>query len=222
MAANKNITAITVRSFVKRNEGKVFIKKTAEFDGMTDCVEQVSDNWHKAEYCLNIRRGIGLQGVYIIDGRTYYYAYEDSEFVGYRYSNCVERGIIAVKRSELVTKEDKKVKVSAPVTGSKQDKLEKATRITIAEREGRVYAKVDRTFYEFVNGTFRLVSVDRSSQNHYAAMFQKGVSADVASFADASKACAYLKIHKTAEAEGNKTKAAEFLALYFNLVDSSK
>lgn len=219
MATNKNITAITVRSFVKRNEGKVFIKKTAEFDGMTDCIEQISDNWHEAEYCLDIRRGIGLQGVYIIDGRTYYYAYEDSEFVGYRYSNCVERGIIAVKRSELVTKEDKKVKVSAPATGSKQDKLEKATKIEVLNYAERVLVKVDRTFYEYTRGDFRLVSVNRIQQKIYSEIFKENVSDTVSSFETLKKACSFLATHLEAAANGNTEKAQEYMTRFLDLVD---
>lgn len=219
MASNKNITAITVRSFVKRNEGKVFFKKTAEFDGMTDCIEQISDNWHEAEYCLDIRRGIGLQGVYIIDGRTYYYAYEDSEFVGYCYSNCVERGIIAVKRSELVTKEDKKVKVSAPATGSKQDKLEKATKIEVLNYAERVLVKVDRTFYEYTRGDFRLVSVNRIQQKLYSEIFKKNVSDTVSSFETLKKACSFLATHLDAAANGNTEKAQEYMTRFLDLVD---
>ena len=219
MATNKNITAITVRSFVKRNEGKVFIKKTAEFDGMTDCIEQISDNWHEAEYCLDIRRGIGLQGVYIVDGRTYYFAYEDSEFVGYRYSNCVERGIIAVKRSELVTKEDKKVKVSAPATGSKQDKLEKATKIEVLTYAERVLVKVDRTFYEYMRGDFRLGSVNRIQQKLYSEIFKENVSDTVSSFETLKKACSFLATHLEAAANGNTEKAQEYMTRFLDLVD---
>ena len=219
MAANKNITAITVRSFVKRNEGKVFFKKTAEFDGMTDCIEQIADNWHEAEYCLDIRRGIGVRNAYIIDGRTYYYAYEDSEFVGYRYSNCVERGIIAVKRSELVTKEDKKVKVSAPATGSKQDKLEKATKIEVLTYAERVLVKVDRTFYEYTRGDFRLVSVNRIQQKLYSEIFKKNISDTVSSFETLKKACSFWATHLEAAANGNTEKAQEYMTRFLDLVD---
>lgn len=215
MATNKNITAITVRSFVKRNEGKVFIKKTAEFDGMTDCVEEIMDNWHEAEYCLDIRRGIGLQGVYIIDGRTYYYAYEDSEFVGYRYSNCVERGIIAVKRSELVTKEDKKVKVSAPATGSKQDKLEKATKFEIIAVCREIFVKVDRTYFKYNKGKFELVSVNREKQNACASLFKAEKPRIVDTYATLKKACSFLYTHFEAIEAGNADKAKEFFDLYY-------
>ena len=216
MAANKNITAITVRSFVKRNEGKVFIKKTAEFDGMTDCVEQIVDNWHEADYCLDIRRGIGLQGVYIIDGRTYYYPYEDSEFVGYRYSNCVESGMIAVKRSELVTKEDKKVKVSAPATGSKQDKLEKATKFEIIAVCREILVKVDRTYFKYNKGKFELVSVNREKQNAYASLFKADKPRVIDTYETLKKACSFLYTHFEATAAGNADKAKEFFDLYYN------
>lgn len=33
-------TKATFKSFVRKNEGKLFIKCTSSFDGMTDCVEQ--------------------------------------------------------------------------------------------------------------------------------------------------------------------------------------
>lgn len=210
MAANKNITAITVRSFVKRNEGKVFFKKTAEFDGMTDCIKQIADNWHEAEYCLDIRRGIGVRNAYIIDGRTYYRAYEDSEFVGYRYFNCVERGIIAVKRSELVTKEDKKVKVSAPATGSKQDKLEKATKIEIIAVCREIYVKVDRTYFKYNKGKFELVSVNREKQNEYASLFKADKPRIVDTYATLKKACSFLYTHFEAIEAGNTDKAQEY------------
>ena len=214
MAANKNITAITVRSFVKRNEGKVFIKKTAEFDGMTDCVEQIMDNWHEAEYCLDIRRGIGLKGVYIIDGRTYYFAYEDSEFVGYRYSNCVERGIIAVKRSDLVTKEDKKAKTTkAPST--KQDKLEQATKFEIIAVCREIFVKVDRTYFKYNKGKFELVSINREKQNACASLFKADKPRIVDTYATLKKACSFLYTHFEASAAGNADKAKEFFDLYY-------
>lgn len=211
MAANKNITAITVRSFVKRNEGKVFIKKTAEFDGMTDCVEQIMDNWHEAKYCLDIRRGIGLQGVYIIDGRTYYYAYEDSEFVGYRYSNCVERGIIAVKRSDLVTKEAKTTK--APST--KQEKLEQATKFEIIAVCREIFVKVDRTYFKYNKGKFELVSVNREKQNACASLFKADKPRIVDTYATLKKACSFLYTHFEAIEAGNADKAKEFFDLYY-------
>ena len=37
------ITLSTFKSFIRKNEGKLFIKCKSSFDGMTDCVEQNSN-----------------------------------------------------------------------------------------------------------------------------------------------------------------------------------
>ena len=87
-----------------------------------------------------------------------------------------------MKRAELVTKEDKKGKVSTPATGSKQDKMEKATKIEILNYAERVLVKVDRTFSEYTRGDFCRVAVNRIQQKTYSEYFKVNVSDVVLSF----------------------------------------
>lgn len=181
MARSNRISGNSVRAFVRRNEGHVYYQVLAEFDGMTDCVEQVSRPITLATMALEISSGIGIQGPYIINGSTYYHDYEDDAYLGYQYSNCCERGLILVKKAELNPN-------TARAPKSKSEKLKDLKSCQILHFEGRNFVKVDRTFYEYAGeNNFVLVSLDREMQKHYSALFKENKPVTVYSYEELVK-----------------------------------
>lgn len=91
------ITRTTIKSFIKKNFDNLYIKTKTSFDGMTDCVEAVQDDFHKIikedynEYTL------GIVGAWFVgQSRDYFREYNDGNFKGYEVSNCCGRFILAV------------------------------------------------------------------------------------------------------------------------------
>lgn len=96
----KKITLATLKSFAKRNSGKLFAKECSSFDGMTDCVEYnrgsrfVETKIDKPGYYRT-----GINGIYTVgSSRDYLNLYEDSEYIGIEVYNCCGRSILAVKK----------------------------------------------------------------------------------------------------------------------------
>jgi len=98
----KKITLATIKSFIKKNEGKLFINVKSRFDGMTDGVESqhggfvaaVQTEDHKS-YCL------GIKGAWFVgQSRDYFTAYDNlaGDMTGFEVSNSCGRFILAVKK----------------------------------------------------------------------------------------------------------------------------
>lgn len=100
LVATKKITLATVKSFARRNKENLFVKVKSSFDGMTDCVETVKDDFKKVELeePTNYWR-IGLQGVYIVgQSRDYFSNYEDDKYIGIEIYNSCGSSILAIKK----------------------------------------------------------------------------------------------------------------------------
>ncbi len=96
----KKITKATFKSFIRKNEGKIFIRSESSFDGMTDCVQQVSSpQFNKAEKADHMHdNNFGIRGVWLVGGsRDYFDAYNDNGFVGFRVHNCCGSFVVAVR-----------------------------------------------------------------------------------------------------------------------------
>lgn len=93
------ITKATFKSFIRKNEGKLFIKQQSHFDGMTDCIQQLDGGYvpvQKPEY--NHEETLGIQGVWLVGGgRDYFTAVEENGFKGICCYNCCGQFILAVK-----------------------------------------------------------------------------------------------------------------------------
>ena len=81
-----------------KNFDNLYIKVKADFNGMTDCVESVEDDFHKVMKDDRIHNTLGIAGAWFVDGsgRNFFREYNDNSFKGYEVSNCCGRFILAV------------------------------------------------------------------------------------------------------------------------------
>ena len=84
-------TLATVKSFIRRNAGNLYIKCTSRFDGMVDGVEFNKDaQWQKAELDSNMAENtLGIRGAWFVrQSRDSISPKVDGAFVGYHVYNC--------------------------------------------------------------------------------------------------------------------------------------
>lgn len=94
------ITLATLKSFIKKNAGKVFIDVGSKFDSMTDCCQICDDGFVKAtDTNLHLEHTLGIQGAWVVRGsRDYLYAYEDDHYVGIKVSNACGSFVVAIAK----------------------------------------------------------------------------------------------------------------------------
>jgi hypothetical protein len=95
------ITKATVKSFIKKNTGNLYVRNDSQFDGMTDCVEfNRNAQFRPASSTTRfVENTLGVDGVYVVGGsRNSFRPYEDSEYTGIEYYNCCGGGVIAIKK----------------------------------------------------------------------------------------------------------------------------
>jgi hypothetical protein len=101
----KKTTLSTIKSFVKKNEGNLWINVTSDFDGMTDCVEAVKDGWQKVTKDNTQSKDssyheatMGVSGAWFVrGGRDYFNQYNEDGFTGYRIFNSCGSFVLAIK-----------------------------------------------------------------------------------------------------------------------------
>lgn len=96
----KKITRTTIKSFIKKNEKDLYIKVESSFNGMTDMVETVEDEFRKADE-VNFERtnDFGIRGLWLVgSSRDTFRAYEDEKYIGYEVYNCCGESLIAIKK----------------------------------------------------------------------------------------------------------------------------
>lgn len=97
----KRITLATIKSFIKKNEGKIYVKVKSSFSGYTDCVESIEDSFKLAvkDENINIKYTLGLPGAWFVgSSRDYFEVYEDAQFLGFKVYNACGSFIIAIKK----------------------------------------------------------------------------------------------------------------------------
>jgi len=96
----KKITLTTIKTFVKKNREKLYIKVKSDFNGMTDCVESVNGDFKLVEVTdRNIEQTLGIEGAWFVRGsRDYFNDYSDNVFVGYEVYNSCGSFILAIKK----------------------------------------------------------------------------------------------------------------------------
>jgi hypothetical protein len=93
------ITKATVKSFIKKNQGNLFINVKSEFDGMTDGCERRNAGFVPAkETWDHLINTLGVQGAWFVDSRNSFRAYEDETFAGIDVYNCCGSFVLAVKK----------------------------------------------------------------------------------------------------------------------------
>lgn len=99
----KKPTVATLKSFVKKNEGKLLIAVLSEFNGMIDGIEQCSGIFKPAIKAKeNNGHNLGYVGPWLVGrSRDYIKEYESPAVIGYRVYNCCGEWIIGINK-ELV------------------------------------------------------------------------------------------------------------------------
>lgn len=97
----KRITLATIKSFLRRNQGQVYIKITSHFDGMIDGTREVDSPAFELARTTdrNMQYTLGLAAAWFVgESRDWFGAYEDEQYQGYTVSNCCASFIIAIKK----------------------------------------------------------------------------------------------------------------------------
>lgn len=94
----KKITLATVKSFIKKNNGQLFINVKSQFDGMVDGCVSLFDGFIKAESETKmIDATFGIKGAWFVrDSNDYFKPYESENLVGIEVSNSCGRFILAI------------------------------------------------------------------------------------------------------------------------------
>lgn len=96
----KKITMATVKSFVRKNSGNLFINVKSSFDGMTDCCESLYDGFVKAQQDTDHpSHTLGIKGAWFVgDSRDYFQPYDNiaGDMTGIEVSNSCGHFILAI------------------------------------------------------------------------------------------------------------------------------
>ena len=97
----KKITKATFKSFIRKNEGKLYIMCKSNFDSQDDCVRGNENRSFKLaikkeEFTKNT---LGIKGIWLVGGSgNYFDKYEDENYTGIELYNCCGSQIIAVQK----------------------------------------------------------------------------------------------------------------------------
>lgn len=93
------ITKATFKSFLKKNEGKLYIKTISGFDAMSDCVVSTEDNGYTllkpAAYVHE--NNLGYEGVWLVGGSDSFEPSHEGDFNGIKVYNCCGSFTLAVQ-----------------------------------------------------------------------------------------------------------------------------
>jgi hypothetical protein len=94
----KNTTLATIKSFIKNNVANLYVKTSSKFDGMTDGIEAVNDQYRKvAVVDMTKPNTFGIDGAWFVgQSRDYFSAYDKDGFVGFEINNSCGTFILAV------------------------------------------------------------------------------------------------------------------------------
>ena len=97
----KRPTMATVKSFVKKNHGSMFINIKSSFNGMVDgCDYHKGSKFKEVEHKdTHLENTLGIHGAWFVRGRSgdSVSEYNDGCFIGYEIYNCCGSFILATK-----------------------------------------------------------------------------------------------------------------------------
>ena len=100
--ANKKPTLATLKSFIRKNLGNLWIRVNSSFDGMTDCVQQCKGaQFAPAAMDDGNCRGhnLGIRGLWLVLGSRYSIRpIKSGEFEGFEVYNCCGSCTIATRK----------------------------------------------------------------------------------------------------------------------------
>ncbi len=102
----KKITLSTVKAFVKKHRTNLLINVKSSFDGMTDCVQQLSNEFQPATDDKTVSKSssyydatLGINGIWLVRGsRDYFQPFENETLTGISVSNSCGHFIIAINK----------------------------------------------------------------------------------------------------------------------------
>jgi hypothetical protein len=98
----KKPTLATLKAFIRKNEGRLFINQKSSFDGMVDCVMPTGTGAFipaKPSGGDPDRYTLGIAGVWCVFGsRDYFSPYEDSSYIGLEVYNSCGEFIVAIQK----------------------------------------------------------------------------------------------------------------------------
>jgi len=97
----KKITLSTLKSFLRKNEGSLFLNVKSDFDGMIDGMRYLNGGFRPAKKIDGPidNNNLGIRGLWVVGGsRNLFTSYEDENFTGIKIWNCCQSSIIAVKK----------------------------------------------------------------------------------------------------------------------------
>lgn len=104
LTKQKKITLATIKSFVRKNKGKLFIFVKSTFDPMIDCVMPTTNKRfvraNKTDYSYQYSLGIEY-ACFVGRGADMFRPYEDSQYIGYNVYNCCGEFNLAIKKSSF-------------------------------------------------------------------------------------------------------------------------
>jgi hypothetical protein len=101
----KKITLSTIKSFIKKNEGNLWINILSDFNSQSDCVESVKTGWAKATKDTTQSKDssyyeatMGINGAWFVrGGRDSFNPYNENGFSGYEVFNSCGSFLLAIK-----------------------------------------------------------------------------------------------------------------------------
>ena len=94
------ITKATLKSFIRKNTDRLFIKNLSDFDPMTDCVQACDGGFRPVgpAHVVN-SHNLGIAGAWLVgQSRDYFTSYKRDGFEGIEVYNSCGNFIIAVQR----------------------------------------------------------------------------------------------------------------------------
>jgi hypothetical protein len=92
----------TIKSFIKKNHGNLFINIKSSFNGMVDgCDYHSGSKFEPVEHTeSHFNNKLGVSGAWFVRGRSgdLISAYDDGEYFGYDVYNCCGTFVIAIKK----------------------------------------------------------------------------------------------------------------------------
>lgn len=102
MTTAKKITVATLKAFIRKNAGNLFIMQESHFDGMTDGVEtNHNPKFSKVDDSkINFdKSNLGIQGAWLVgSSRNYCTHYETDTHVGIHVYNCCGSWSVAIQK----------------------------------------------------------------------------------------------------------------------------
>lgn len=93
-------TMATVKSFVRKNQGRLYIRYHSAFDGMVDAVRyhEGPREFHLTQPGEHVSNSLGIQGAWFVgSSRDYLTPLAENGFSGFHVSNCCGSFDLAVK-----------------------------------------------------------------------------------------------------------------------------